>query len=724
MIVRVLVEIKAKAVDKTFDYQVPSELQKNMQVGIRVIVPFGAQELEGYVLEITNTTNVEELKEVIAIKDEEIILNDELMKIGLAMKEETLCSLSSAYITMLPRALKARKKADIKKKYTTFLSLNTPIDVALNLAKNENQKTIVSLFASSEFISKKEAQEISSSATNTLIKNHILKEEAKETYRYQVKEWEQDEKKELNQEQRHAYAHIVANLTTAKTFLLQGVTGSGKTEIYMQLIEKVIHLKKQALVLVPEISLTPQFVANFARRFEDNIAVLHSGLSEGEKYDEWRKINRGEVSIVIGARSAIFAPLKNIGIIIVDECHSDSYKQENTPKYRVLDIATFRSNYHTCPLVLGSATPTLEMAARGKKGVYELLELKHRVNQFPLPTCTIVDMKEEVKQKSPIISRKLQEEIAKRLELEEQVMLLLNRRGYSTNVMCSSCGFTYKCPHCDITLTYHKTTKSLRCHYCGYTKYVDARCPNCHEDALNYLGLGTEKLETILKEKFPKARVIRMDTDTTARKGVLEKIIEEFKEGNYDILIGTQMISKGLDFPKVTLVGIVNADLSFNIPDFRSGEKTFALLYQASGRAGRSNIPGSVIIQTYNPENYILNCVKEQNYEKFYQYEMDIRRNLKYPPYYFLAQIIIKSKDYELAKKEAMQTVSYIKQNREPHTIVLGPTTANVFRKKNTYHFEILIKYRFDTLLKDTLKQLDQLFITKKNVSIDIDMSY
>lgn len=491
----------------------------------------------------------------------------------------------------------------------------------------------------------------------------------------------------------------------------------------MQLIEKVIQEKKQALVLVPEISLTPQFVGNFSRRFGENIAVLHSGLSGGEKYDEWRKIMRQEVNIVIGARSAIFAPLSNIGIIIIDECHSDSYKQENNPKYHVYHVASFRSKYHNCPVVLGSATPNLEYMARAKKNVFELVTLKNRVKNSTLPTCEIVNQQEEVRKGYSIISSKLEKKIQERLEKQEQVMILLNRRGHSTFIQCSSCGFTYKCPHCDITLTFHKTTKNLRCHYCGYTKYLDNTCPECHEDALNYYGLGTEKLESYLKEKFPLARIVRMDTDTTARKGSLEHITDGFAKNEYDILIGTQMISKGLDFPKVTLVGIVCADNSFNIPDFRSGEKSFALLCQASGRAGRSDLKGEVVIETFNPDNKILNYVKNQDYNSFYHYEMDIRKKLKYPPYYYLAQLVIKSKEYEEAREEANKIASYLKKYLDHSSIILGPTTASMFRINNIYHFEILIKYRFDDNLKRVLKELDQIFITNKKVDLDIDMN-
>lgn len=725
MIASILLEIKAKSVDKTFDYLIPNHLKNSLKVGMRVLVPFGNQKLEGYCLNIKNSADSDyELKEIFEVLDEEPVLNEELISLGDYIKKHTLASLSSIYASMLPSALKAKHGHEVSKKYVSILKLNMSFDEALHLCKNEMQKEIILLFDSNPTISKKEAYELSISSTKTLLKKGILKESQLEDYRYQIGLYEQTKKKVLNEEQENATSKILSFQNQSQTILLHGVTGSGKTEVYMQVLEEIKTSQKTALILVPEISLTPQFVENFAKRFNNDIAVLHSGLSNGEKYDEWRKISRGEVSIVIGARSAIFAPLKNIGIIIIDECHSESYKQDNNPKYHALDVAMKRSENHNCPLILGSATPTLEIMARAKKGLFELITLKNRALNNPLPNCTLINKKENIKKGYTLISQTLEEKIMDRILKKEQIMILLNRRGYSTIIECSSCGFTYKCPYCDITLTFHKTSKNLRCHYCGYTKFIDQTCPKCHEEALNYYGLGTEKLESELKKKFPMARIIRMDTDTTSKKGSLEHIVTSFKKEQYDILIGTQMISKGLDFPKVTLVGILNADSSLNIPDFRSGEKTFALLYQASGRAGRCDLPGEVIIETYDQENKILNYVATQDYESFYQYEMQVRKKLKYPPYYYLTQIKIKSKIYEEAKKEANLVASYLKKHLNKESIVLGPTTSNLFRINNIYHFEIMVKYRKDPNLIPTLKELDQLFLINKKVDIDIDLSY
>lgn len=725
MFANVLLEIKSKSVDKTFTYAIPDCFKDNISVGKRVLVYFGSQLLQGYVLEIMPDFKSDfEIKEIVEVIDEEVVLNAELMAIGQKMKEMTLSSLSSSYSTMLPSFLKAKVSTKTTKKYITFLRLNVSYEDAVSRCKNRVQEEIISLFDSETFVLKGNATEISASALKTLLKNQILIEEKQEEYRFSIENMMRDKKKELNEEQQNAFESITKQLNHSETFLIHGVTGSGKTEIYMQVIENVIKNEKSAIVLVPEISLTPQFVLNFARRFGSRIAVLHSGLSNGEKYDEWRKIMRGEVDIVIGARSAIFAPLKNIGVIILDECHADSYKQENRPRYHAMDMAFLRSEYHNCPLLLGSATPSLEVMARAKKGIFTLLELKKRVNDYPLPTCEIVDMADEMKRHHTIISNVLETKIKDRLEKKEQVMILLNRRGHSTTITCSSCGFTYKCPYCDISLTFHKSSKNLRCHYCGYTKYIDESCPNCKEDALNYYGLGTEKLESILKEKFPLAKILRMDTDTTSKKGSHEKIIESFRSGEYDILLGTQMISKGLDFPKVTLMGIVNADISLNIPDFRSGERTFALLYQASGRSGRSNIPGEVVLETFNPDNAVLKCVQNSDYDAFYQYEMNIRKTLKYPPYYYLTHLVIKGSDYELTSKEATKVKTFLKNKLSSNTIILGPTTANMFRINNIYHFEILLKYRKEDKLISVLKELDEIFMVNKKVDLDIDINY
>lgn len=720
MYVDVLVEIKNKHVDKTFTYKVPKSLEADVMVGKRVVVPFGKMTLEGYILNRKDQSDIE-TKEILEVIDEEPVLNEEMMTLGTFVQEKTLASLSACYGAMLPKALKAKKSVTLNKKMVSYLKLAMSYEEIYAELTNDSQKRILELFQQEDLVLKKEANKISASVVKTMLKKEYIEQLEQEVYRYQLKEVEKEAKKIFTPAQEKAYQKIKEELNTEKVFLLHGVTGSGKTEVYLQLIEDVLNLGKKALVLVPEISLTSQLTERFHKRFGNNIAVLHSGLSDAERYDEWRKIIREEVSIVIGARSAVFAPLKNIGIIIMDEEHSESYKQENNPRYHALDIAKKRAETHHCPVVLGSATPSLSSMARAIKGVYQYVPLLERANQKKLPNILIVDMAIEVQNRHPILSRELECKIIEKLNKNEQVMLLLNRRGHSTTITCSNCGYTYRCPHCDISLTYHKSSNQLRCHYCGYTKYKDDRCPNCHEDALNYLGLGTEKLEEYLENVFPTARIIRMDRDSTTNKGMHEKIITDFYDHKYDILLGTQMVSKGLDFPHVSLVGILNADASLNIPDYRSNERTFSLLCQASGRAGRKDTTGEVIIQTFYPENFIMQCVKEQSYQKFCKYELNIRKTLKYPPFYYLCNLTIRSKDYEEAVKEARKAKEFLETKLDKTSLLLGPTTANMFLVNKVYHFEILIKYKSDEKLISALKELDEMCLLNSKIALDID---
>lgn len=718
MYINVLTEIKNKKLDKTFTYKVPFSLKNKVAIGKRVLIPFNHLTLEGYIVSLTDEAPLNP-KEILEVLDEEPVLTEEMLILGKFLHEKTLSSLTNCYDAMLPKALKAKKGTNINIKKQSYLSLKMPYEEALKIAQNEKQKEIILAFKEQEEILKKEISFISSSAMNTLLKKDVLQETYKEKYRYEIKNSKASEKT-LNEEQQRVYEKIKQAFHTNKTYLLHGVTGSGKTEVYIKLIKDVLKEGKTALVLVPEISLTPQLIERFTGVFQTNIAVLHSGLSDAEKYDEWRKILKEEVSIVIGARSASFAPLKNIGIFILDEEHSESYKQENNPRYHALDIILKRSEIHHAPVVLGSATPSLSTMARAHKKVFEYTYLSKRAKDSVLPEVYLVDMAEENKKSHPIISRLLENKITEKIEKKEQVMILLNRRGYSTTLTCSNCGFTYRCPNCQITLTYHKKINQLRCHYCGYTKYYSSLCPNCHEEGLNDYGMGTEKLEEYLEKKFPMAKIIRMDRDTTAKKGMHEQIIEDFQNQKYDILLGTQMISKGLDFPNVTLVGILNADTTLNIPDYRSNEKTFALLSQTCGRAGRNTKKGEVVLQTFNPDNHIMKCVSKNDYFSFYKYEMNIRKTLKYPPFYYLANLIFKSKDYEKVAEEAKKAKNYLEQNLDSGYIILGPTAANVFMMNKIYHFEISIKYKKADLLVPVLKDL----FTYTKVDFDIDFNF
>ncbi len=716
MTVGVLVEISNKSVDKIFDYNVPSSLESKIQVGVRVSVPFGKMILEGFVLEIKDSAD-RELKDILDVVDDDIVLNDELIELGKEIKRRTLSPLISCYQVMLPKALKAKSGRDISIKYESVYSLNT---IDCNVSFNSTQKQIIDLIKEKGKVSRRELVNISLSSLQTLIKKNILIEEKVEQYRLHYNT-SLLEKKKLTVEQSEVVNSVIAS--SPNCFLLYGVTGSGKTEVYMEIIDYYLSLGKSSILLVPEISLTPQMIERFQRRFGDRIAALHSGLSDGEKYDEWRRIARGEVSIVIGARSAVFAPLKDIGIIILDEEHSDSYKQSDAnPRYHARDIALLRAKSHNCSVLLGSATPSLESMARAEKGVYKLLRLPNRVNGKNLPKVIIVDMNEAFKKTKGHFSNDLLESIRGCLLRGEQSILLLNRRGYASFVTCKNCGFTFKCPNCDITLTYHKSSNTLRCHYCGYGEKGYNECPKCHEKGLNNLGIGTQKIEEELKKYIPEARILRMDYDTTSKKGMHLKMIESFKNHEYDILLGTQMVAKGLDFANVTLVGVINADTSLNIPDFRSGENTFSLLSQVAGRSGRSEKEGIVIIQTFNPDHYAISYVQKHDYLSFYRQEMDIRRRLKYPPYYYLCCIKISGKDSNFIYQEALKIKRSLERNLDS-VIILGPSNALVFKVNQIYRYQIILKYKKEDELYPIFSKIMEHYQINRNIKIDIDFN-
>ena len=722
MYAKVIVEITAKAVDKMFTYQIPSNMISKIKIGSRVKVPFGYQKLEGFVIEITNQLEEDyELKEIEELVDETPILNEEMLWLGKIIANKILCSRISIYQAMLPKALKASNKTEIKKKMNHYLILDWSKEDLSNYLKKcryEGQKKVLE-----NFLVKKELLITrQDSSIKTILKKGICHLETRESYRYQYETDKTDKKVILNEEQQKAVSKVLSSLNQEKIFLLYGVTGAGKTEVYMNIIKGVIKQGKTAIMLVPEISLTPQIVERFILRFGQDVAILHSGLSEGEKYDEYRKIKNGEVHIVVGARSAVFAPLKNIGIIIIDEEHSSTYKQDNHPRYHARDVAILRGQYHHAPIVLGSATPSLESMARAQKKVYELLPLTKRAGNGQLPKVYITNMKEEVKKGHFIFSELLFQKMKERLAKKEQIILLLNRRGYSSVSSCANCGEVIKCPNCDISLTYHKTSNMLRCHYCGYASSKVEECPKCHSHNMKDFGIGTQKLEEELHHYFKEARIIRMDMDTTSKKGAHQKIIDDFGKEKYDILVGTQMIAKGLDFPKVSLVGVMNADASLNIPDFRSSERTFQLLCQVSGRAGRGEISGEVVIQTYNNNHYSITLAKEQNYLTFYQEEMKIRKQLNYSPYYYIILIRISTKDYELSFQEAKKVGDYLRKNLSPTTYILGPAMANIFRIDNVYYQQCIIKYKKDARLKNTLLNLDAHYKGNSKVSLEIDI--
>ena len=710
MLADILVEVVAKTTDKTFTYHIPDGM--NALVGMRALVPFGKRNIEGFIVRIYDEIELDyEVKDIIKLVDDKPVLNEEMLELGKYISKKTLSPLTLSYQTMLPRGLKAREKTNINKKMVKYLKVLKDGEF-----KGEKQKQVFDYVKKNNLVLKAEANKISSSAVKTLINNGYLEEVEKEVYR--LDEDVEVEKKHYDLTEEQAKVLESVKFDKFKPYLLHGVTGSGKTLVYIRLIEKVLKQGKEAILLVPEISLTPQVVDIFKKRFGKTIAILHSGLSNGEKYDEWRKIERKEVSIVIGARSAIFAPFTNLGIIIIDEEHSNTYKQDNVPRYNAIDVALRRGKTYNIPVVLGSATPSVESYTRAKAGIYELLVMKNRVNK-KMPKVYLVDMKDEFKKGNRVFSEIFKDKMNDRLSKNEQVLVLLNRRGYSTVITCTECGFTHKCPNCDIPLTYHKNGNIMKCHYCDYKAPRLLECPSCHSKNINSLGMGTEKLESLLKEEFKEAKVIRMDQDTTRNKGAHKRIIDDFKEGKYNVLVGTQMIAKGLDFPKVTLVCVVNGDATLNIPDFRSSERTYELLSQVSGRAGRDKLDGEVIIQGFNVSHYSIIYAKDNDYDSFYNEEMKIRKTLKYPPYYNLCLIKVSGKNYDEVYKEASKITTYLKANL--NNIVLGPASASIPKINNIYYVQIIIKFKNT---KEILSYLE--FIRKhykKKINVDIDLN-
>ena len=571
------------------------------------------------------------------------------------------------------------------------------------------------------------ASQVSASSLKTALKHGYIKSQKVSVYRDPLAhlEVEQSQSRTLTEAQEAVYEQVAQALEAHQdqTFLLEGVTGSGKTEVYLQLMAKASQMGRGAILLVPEIALTPQMVRQVKSRFQTGVAVLHSGLTNSQKYDEWRRIIRGQATIVVGARSSIFAPIRDLGLVIIDEEHETTYKQSDTPRYHAREVAIWRCHYHQAPLVLGSATPSLESRSRAQVGRYQHLRLPERVNGRPLPPVTLVDMtKEMAQQTTDELSSVLKDKIADRLAKGQQIVLLLNRRGYASYMLCRECGQVIQCPRCDISLTYHKHEHRLKCHYCDYQSPVPDRCPNCHSDYLRTFGLGTQKIEELLNQHFPTARIIRMDMDTTRKKGQHEALLDRFRRHEADILLGTQMIAKGLDFEAVTLVGVINADTALNLPDFRAGEKTFQLLTQVAGRTGRGRFEGEVLIQTYNPDHYVMQLAQQHDYDSFFYYEMKRRHLGHYPPYFYTTLITISSK-YQ-AKAQAMShQVKQALLSSGAAIEILGPSQGAIARINERYYFQLLLKYKDGQVIKESLGAiLDQSQLeAKQGIYITID---
>ncbi|WP_462409223.1 primosomal protein N' [Neobacillus sp. Marseille-QA0830] len=796
-IASVIVDVPTKQTDKTFDYQIPGQWENLIVPGMRVIVPFGPRNIQGFVTEIKSHSEFKQLREIIEPMDLEPVLNEELLELGDWLTDTTLCFKIFAFQVMLPAALKAKYEKKVKltpgvnpsdlpsplsrlldqgamldwdeavkeglvpllhreavkgnlevlylvkervrKKHVKIIRPAVSLarlkeEVDLLSAHAEKQKQVLSYFIEqfqeTEYKRLTSEEQLSAAAIKALVAKGILAETEMEVYRdpFEHRTFQKTEPLPLTENQEKAITPILYAVENDRheVFLLYGVTGSGKTEIYLQSIQEVINKGQEAIVLVPEISLTPQMVNRFKGRFGDLVAVMHSGLSAGEKYDEWRKIQRKEVKVVVGARSAIFAPFENIGIIIIDEEHETSYKQEDMPRYHAKDVAIRRARTYNCPVVLGSATPSLESFARAQKKVYHLLTLPSRMNNQALPSVEIIDMREELRAGNrSMFSTKLLDLLKDRIEKKQQSVLFLNKRGHSSFVMCRDCGYVVNCPNCDISLTYHRAGERMRCHYCGYEAPVPKICPECSSEYIRYFGTGTQKVEDELGKILPEARVIRMDVDTTGRKGSHERLLTDFKDGKADILLGTQMIAKGLDFPNITLVGVLSADTMLHLPDFRSSEKTFQLLTQVSGRAGRHKLPGEVIIQTYTPEHYSIEMAGTQDYNLFYQREMMVRKMHHYPPFYYLALITINHEQLMTVVSETEKIVQFVSSQVSSEAVILGPTVSPIARINNRYRYQCLIKYKREPNLYKTLKKiLDQYQTTAKNgpqVSIDVN---
>ncbi|WP_436864480.1 primosomal protein N' [Staphylococcus saprophyticus] len=797
MIAKVIVDIPSKSVDFTFDYIIPIRLQSMIQIGMRVIVPFGPRTIQGYVMKITDqpdsNIDINKLKEIKEIQDIKPELTEELIQFTEWYNNYFVTKRISMLEVMLPSAIKAKYtkvfsiedtnalpetlagKFDSSGHYAfkaaqqnddltqiapllkqgivsevTLLSQNVNkkkqraicvvegfnYDSVLNsLEKSKKQYELYAFLLDEQhrivLLKDIEAMGYSKSSVDTLIRKGFVEkyDAVVERDPFETRVFEQDVKQHLTSDQQRAFEAISEKIHAHEqcTYLLHGVTGSGKTEVYLQTIEEVLNLNRQAMMLVPEIALTPQMVLRFKRRFGDEVAVLHSGLSKGERYDEWQKIRDGKARVSVGARSSVFAPFKNLGMIIIDEEHESSYKQEDYPRYHARDIAQWRSEYHQCPLILGSATPSLESFARAEKGVYELLSLPNRVNQQALPEVEIVDMREELNSGNrSMFSNQLRDAIQQRLDNQEQIVLFLNRRGYASFMLCRDCGHVPQCPNCDISLTYHKSTDQLKCHYCGHQEVPPNQCPNCESEHIRQMGTGTQRVEELLQEAFQEARIIRMDVDTTSRKGAHEKLLNDFGSGKGDILLGTQMIAKGLDFPNITLVGVLNADTMLNLPDFRASERTYQLLTQVAGRAGRHEKEGQVLIQTYNPDHYAIKDVQENDYTAFFQKEMNYRKIGKYPPYFFLINFTIAHKEMKKVMEASKHIHKILLQHLTDKALVLGPSPAALSRINNEYRFQILVKYKRESALHEALKYLDDYYhdqYLKEKLSLKIDIA-
>ena len=718
----VIINSEALEIDRPFTYKVPEEFNNEIKIGQIVKVPFGKgnKTSEGFILNLKNDDNIKfKTKNIAAILVKDPVIDEDDINLIEFLREKTLCKYIDAFRLLIPvgimKGAKAKKKKVIVLKNEDLSNIKNP-DGYKKIV--EFFKTNSGKYTKSELINE---HSISQYKLNKLIENEVLSIEEESVFRYNDRVYNNDSAKTLTIEQENIVREYINSDDTM--FLLKGVTGSGKTEVYMKLVERVLLEGKSAIILVPEIALTPQMIERFKGRFGVNVALFHSKLSDGERFDEWFRVKEGKSKVIVGARSAIFLPAKNLGLIIIDEEHENTYKSEQNPKYQTKEVAEYLSELKGCKVILGSATPSIETYYRALTGEMKLLELNSRVDNKAMPPMKVIDMRNELKGgNKSLFGRELFIAIQERLKRKEQIILFLNRRGFSTFVSCRSCGYVFKCDECDISMTYHKNGL-LICHYCGKTKREPRECPKCHSKYVKFFGAGTQRVEEEVKKYFNNAGILRMDVDTTRDKHSYERIYNTFKNGEADILIGTQMVSKGLDFKNVTLVGILDADMSINIPDYRAAERTFQIITQVAGRAGRGDKQGEVLIQTYTPQHYSLQYAVNYDYEGFYEKEFTVRAMMKYPPFGKLLLINGTSKKEDLLKNFMHKITMMIKPLVENclDIEILGPIPCMISKVKENYRWQIVIKGEFDSYFSKNIKEI--LYDENKNVYNDIRIS-
>lgn len=713
----VIVDISIDKLDKTFQYRIPEELKESIAVGVQVDIPFGSRTITGYVTALTDRPEIEETKirPLNGVHEGSVAIEAQLIALAGWIQKNYGSTMNQALKTVIPVRRGTKQKTQ-KKVHLLLSGEEAARKLALYEAKNHTAKArllrelIKDPITDYTLVTKK--LNVSAATIRGMEKENILLVETTANYRNPVAHFtKKDYDRILNDNQKRVLSVMVSDMECEKsyTYLLKGVTGSGKTEVYMELIDYVLKKGQQAIMLIPEIALTYQTVMRFYNRFGDRVSILNSRLSQGERYDQFARAKAGDIDIIIGPRSALFTPFPNLGLIIIDEEHENSYKSETTPRYHAREVAIERARMCHASVVLGSATPSVDSFYQAKLGNYKLLELKERVENKPLPECEVVDLRNELREGNrSILSRRLQELMEDRLKKKQQMMLFLNRRGISGFISCRSCGYVVKCPHCDVSLSLHESGRMV-CHYCGYEQPLPKVCPSCQSKYLGAFKAGTQKIEMYVKERFPGARTLRMDFDTTRTKDAYEKILQAFANQEADILIGTQMIVKGHDFPNVTLVGVLAADMSLHVPDYHAAERTFELLTQAVGRAGRGSQPGYAVIQTYDPEHFAVRTAKEQDYERFYEQEIAYRSMLLYPPVWNLLVVHCGGRKLNELDYAASLLAEYLKTaiaDQNEKVLFIGPADASVAKVNDVYHKVIYMKteaYKTLVGLKDAL---------------------